>query len=186
MADEEQPAKHRRSLGGLVVELAMIVVGVFLGASAEQWRETRHHHDLATASLRNLRSEVADNRATVAHVRAYHLALGGDAWKFVQGTGPRTLQAFFRSTHWHGVAPVEFKQQNSFMQGAFTPATFAAYRDATGLAGALASYFEDVNIQEPRLLELYDGLLPQIDSALGGAPPGAPKTVQPASDSKGR
>lgn len=48
-------------------------------------------------------------------------------------------------------------QQSSFMQGAFTPSTFAAYRDATGLAGALASYFEDVNIQEPRLLKLYDG-----------------------------
>lgn len=48
------------------------------------------------------------------------------------------------------------------MQSIFTPATFANIQDASGLAGVMASYLEDVNIQEPKLLTLYDALLPQI------------------------
>jgi hypothetical protein len=220
MSEVQQRSQHRRSIGGLFLELAMIGVGVFLGASAEQWRETRHHRDLATASLRNFRREVADNRAEVAQGRAYHLALGEGAEQFLQSTGPHTLTAFFRSMHWKGIVPAEFKHtawdlalatqalsdieprlafavsdaytvqhkfdemQSSFMQSIFTPATFANAQDARGLAGVMESYLEDVNIQEPRLLKLYDALLPQIDAALGGPPPAAPTTQQVKSASK--
>jgi hypothetical protein len=220
MSDVQQRSQHRRSMSSLLLELAMIGVGVFLGASAEQWRETRHHRELATASLRNFRREVADNRSLVAAVRGYHTALGADAHTFIEAKGPHTLQAFFHATQWHGVAPVEFKHtawdlalatqalsdieprlafavsdvyavqqtfdtmQHDLMQTVFTPATFEHAQDATGLAGALDSFFEDVNIQEPRLLKLYDRLLPQIDSALGGPPPAAPKTQSAKSNPK--
>jgi hypothetical protein len=76
------------------------------------------------------------------------------------------------------------EMQSSFMQSIFTPTTFANSEDARGLAGVMESYLEDVNIQEPRLLKLYDALLPQIDSALGGPPPVAPKSQQLNADSK--
>lgn len=87
----------------------MIGIGVFLGASAEQWRETRHHHDVATASLRNFRREVADNRSTVAHVRTYHIALGSGTRDFLEADGAPTLTALFAATHWHGAVPAALK-----------------------------------------------------------------------------
>jgi hypothetical protein len=201
MSDVQQQSQHRRSMGSLLLELAMIGVGVFLGASAEQWRETRHHRELATASLRNFRREIADNRAQVASLRSYHTALGESTGKFIEAkvrtrsrhsftprTGMASLPVEFKHTAWdlalatqalsdieprlafavsdvYAVQQTFDTMQHDLMQTVFTPATFEHAQDATGLAGELGSFFEDVNIQEPRLLELYDKLLPQIDSA---------------------
>ena len=55
--------------------------------------------------------------------------------------------------------------ENSFLASAFTPATFAS-EDMRGLAMAMGSYLADVNIQEPFILQLYDKVIPEIDSAL--------------------
>jgi hypothetical protein len=54
--------------------------------------------------------------------------------------------------------------QNGFLQSAFTPSSFAS-QDATGLITSMEVYLIDVNIQEPQLLRLYRGLLPQIGAA---------------------
>ena len=60
--------------------------------------------------------------------------------------------------------------ENSFMQSAFAPTTFADPSRASGLAISMMAYLGDVNIQEPGLLKLYGLVLPKIDSALGTAP----------------
>lgn len=54
--------------------------------------------------------------------------------------------------------------QNSFLQSAFTPSSFAT-PDASGLVTAMKTYLADVNILEPDLLRMYNDLLPQIDAA---------------------
>ena len=63
------------SIWMLLREVSLISIGVFLGMVGEQWRETRAHHELAAASLRNFRAEIVANRTALADVRAYHEGL---------------------------------------------------------------------------------------------------------------
>ena len=55
--------------------------------------------------------------------------------------------------------------ENSFLASAFTPATFAS-ENIKGLAAAMGGYLEDVNIQEPYILQLYGKVISEVDSAL--------------------
>jgi len=61
-----------KSILKLVLEVALIGVGVFLGLMGEQWRETRRHHELAEEALRRFRTEITANRKAVASVKDYH------------------------------------------------------------------------------------------------------------------
>jgi hypothetical protein len=56
----------------LLLEVALISVGVFLGLLGEQWRENAHQHDLAKDSLRRFHAEIVENRDAVAKVVDYH------------------------------------------------------------------------------------------------------------------
>jgi hypothetical protein len=213
MSDMQERATHRRSIPSLLLEVLMIVIGVFLGASAEQLRETRHHHELATASLRNFRREVATNRARVAEKRDYHIALGKGVTTFINAPGKPTLQRLMQTSHFTGgFRPIDFDHtawdlalatqslpdieprlaytisrvyttqesfqiyQREFLSNALAPTAFANIDNVIGLGIAMAAYFGDVNVQEPQLLQLYDLLLPKLDSALGGPPPAARAT----------
>lgn len=60
---------HSKSIPGLLLELSMIVLGVFLGLMAEQWREGTHQGELAQASLRNFRTEIKTNQTQINAVR---------------------------------------------------------------------------------------------------------------------
>jgi hypothetical protein len=66
--------------------------------------------------------------------------------------------------------------QREFLSNALAPTAFANIDNVIGLGIAMAAYFGDVNVQEPQLLQLYDLLLPKLDSALGGPPPAARAT----------
>ena len=61
-----------RSIFKVVLEVAFIGVGVFLGLMGEQWRESRRHHELADEALRRFRTELTANRQAIASVRDYH------------------------------------------------------------------------------------------------------------------
>ena len=61
-----------RSIFKLVLEVALISVGVFLGLAGEQWREARHQRELAKQALERFRTEIVANRKAVESVREYH------------------------------------------------------------------------------------------------------------------
>ncbi|HEY8312371.1 MAG TPA: hypothetical protein VIG47_17515 [Gemmatimonadaceae bacterium] len=206
MHETHHSSKHARSIPGLILELAMIVVGVFLGLMAEQWREGRHEQALAQASLESFRTEIKTNQVQVNGVRAYHSALAGNLNKFVNTGGPHGMQDMLKQTQFRGTEVVDFEHtawdlalsthslsylkpdmayaisrlytrqqsfqtlENSFMQSAFAPTTFADPNHASGLAISMMAYMGDVNIQEPTLLKMYAVVLPKIDSALGAVP----------------
>ncbi|HVX39444.1 MAG TPA: hypothetical protein VHB25_07710 [Gemmatimonadaceae bacterium] len=108
MSDIRERTHRRRHISGLLLELTMIFVGVFLGAMAEQWREARQHHELALASLRNFRQEVAANRDKLLGVRDYHITLAANVNDIAnQPTNP-TFKEFFRKTRYQGMEPVIF------------------------------------------------------------------------------
>ena len=79
MPDVHVPKLHDhaggRSIVKFVVEVAMIGVGVFLGLTGEQWRETRHQRELAQQALRRFKVEIEANRTAVTKVEDYHAKL---------------------------------------------------------------------------------------------------------------
>jgi hypothetical protein len=61
-----------KSIFKLVLEVALISVGVFLGLAGEQWRERAHQRELSEQALRRFRTELVANRKAVESVREYH------------------------------------------------------------------------------------------------------------------
>ena len=64
-----------KSIFKLVLEVALIGIGVFLGLAGEQWRERAHQRELAEQALRRFRTEIVENRQAVADVKDYHAAV---------------------------------------------------------------------------------------------------------------
>ena len=55
--------------------------------------------------------------------------------------------------------------ENSFLASAFSPASMSI-DNAKGLATAMVVYLNDVNQQEPAILQLYDKVIPEVNRAL--------------------
>jgi hypothetical protein len=55
--------------------------------------------------------------------------------------------------------------ENSWLASAFTPASMSS-DNPKGMATAMVLYLIDVNQQEPAILQLYDKVIPEINSAL--------------------
>src|SRR5687767_13603490 len=64
-----------RSLLQILLEVALITTGVFLGLAGEQWRQDRQQRESAQASLRRFRAEIETNRKAVSAVKDYHATL---------------------------------------------------------------------------------------------------------------
>jgi len=57
------------------------------------------------------------------------------------------------------------KLEDSFLAAAFTPASLSS-DNVKGMATAMELYLIDVNQQEPAIVQLYDKVMPEINSAL--------------------
>ena len=55
--------------------------------------------------------------------------------------------------------------ENSFLASSFTPANMSI-DNPKGMASAIVLYIIDVNQQEPAILQLYDKVIPEVNSAL--------------------
>jgi hypothetical protein len=109
MSEVHHPLSHPKSLGGLILELFMISVAVFLGLFADQWRENRHLEESAKSALVNFRAEMVTNRQLIVDRQDYHKGLAKTAEVFVSTDGPHDLKAFMSVTHFHGVRPITFE-----------------------------------------------------------------------------
>jgi hypothetical protein len=193
-------ATHRprgKSLLTIALEVLLIATGVFLGLAGEQWRESARHREMAEASLRRFRSEIATNRKAVAAVKDYHVTM------------KKRLAAYFAAdakarpgveVNLRGIEPVSFEhtawdlalatQSLAYID---SPLAFALSRiyttqqgymelsrgvlqamylqnpteNESAFFGAVVVYYGDIVLLEPKLLGLYDEILPQIDRALG-------------------
>jgi hypothetical protein len=68
-----KPRSRWKSALKLGLEIVLITTGVFLGLAGEQWRESRHHHELADTALRRFRDEFRGNRGEVLRVHDRHV-----------------------------------------------------------------------------------------------------------------
>ncbi len=152
-----------RSILKLVLEVALISVGVFLGLAGEQWRETRHQHELAQQALRRFRTELQSNRAAVTRVEDYHSKL------FEQ------LRAAARMT------PAERDSLHIKFEGV-QPAVFTHAAWDLALATQALSYVDsDVAYslsQIYRAQDRVDGLTSGVTQAMYFSPPALPKNEE--------
>ena len=103
-------AFHPKSVLGLLTEVVLIGVSVFLALLANQWSEAREHRERANATLRYFREEIVTNQKAIETRRQYHEALSRDIESFLQSDAPKTIQSFFTAVHFHGLEPVTFER----------------------------------------------------------------------------
>lgn len=192
---------YRPPLLKILVEIALIATGVFLGLAADQWREREEHRDAARASLRRFRAEIVANRQAVAAVRDYHVVtlasvrayLGKDhKARNVADVPIRGLQwVSFEHTAWDLSLATQslsyldedvafslsriYSAQQSYAEltRGMTQAMYLLPRQENfdAFAEAADAFFGDLVVMEPKLITMYDAVLPRIDRALGA--PGA-------------
>jgi hypothetical protein len=89
----------------IVLEVALISVGVFLGLLGEQWRETVHQHALAKEALRRFRAEIVENRKAIADVADYHVGLQK---RLAAALDKESAKPSGDDVHMHGIRPANF------------------------------------------------------------------------------
>ena len=193
-------ARRGRSIVKIVLEVVLIGTGVFLGLAGEQWRERAHNRELAAAALRRFHTEILANRKVVSGVKDYHVTLQkslgaylaadtktrrNDDVKF-EGLRP----ALFEHTAWdlalatqslahidsdmayelsriYGAQQVYTELTRGIMQAMYlrTPG-----ENLEAFARSVAMYYGDVVLIEPKLLQMYDDILPRLGRMLGESP----------------
>jgi hypothetical protein len=98
-----------RTFGGLIFEVALIAVGVFLALLANNWNENREHRARATAALHNFLGETETNRAAVQKERTYHETLARELAAFLHSNEPLTQERLTKEVHFTGVHPIVFE-----------------------------------------------------------------------------
>jgi hypothetical protein len=187
--------RHGKSFLRLVLEVALIAVGVFIGLIGEQWRQNRENQEMAATALRRLRVEVETNRKAVAAVQDYHLTAHTRLRerRDPKATGgPPALNAglrpvFFEQTAWdlaiatqsltHIDSELAFRLSRIYglqqLTGELTKGVTQAmylrppFEFPEGFANAVELYLGELAALEPRLIEMYDEVLPRVDAALG-------------------
>jgi hypothetical protein len=101
--------EHRRSFFNLVIEVALITVGVFLALWANNWHENSEHRAEARAALRNFASEMEVNREATQRYRPYHETLARELHEFLGSKEPPSDDRFNKSVHFQGMRPVIFE-----------------------------------------------------------------------------
>jgi hypothetical protein len=101
---------HPKPLLGLLTEVVLIGLSVFLALLANKWSDAREHRERANATLRYFREEIVTNQKAIETRRQYHEALRRDIESFLQSDTPKTLQSFYPMVHFHGLEPVTFER----------------------------------------------------------------------------
>jgi hypothetical protein len=106
-----KPRSRAKSVLKIVLEVALISMGVFLGLLGEQWRQSAEHRETARTSLEQFRAEIADNRQAVAAVAAYHADLHKNLDAFLASDQPQNPAGLNKSNvRISGLRPVNFSQ----------------------------------------------------------------------------
>jgi hypothetical protein len=188
---------HRGSLGKILLEVALITLGVFLALWVDEWRERAQHREMAQDALQRFRTEFRMNREAVIAVRDKHVtALEQIRAYFAADPASRarmkypfmaTNPAFLEYTAWdlalanqslgyiepdlaQRVAHVYAAQRQ--LDGLTQDITLVMYTkggaaEPEPFTRALSIYFNDCAHAEPRLIKTYDDILARLDARLG-------------------
>lgn len=197
-APQHSRKSHLLKIG---LEVILISSGVFLGLAGEQWRESNHRHELAVVALRNFRAEIQRNRAAVAKVAEYHASTARGMREYFATSPEQRSKAApairglqvvtFEHSSWDlalatqslaeidsGLA-LDLSQIYTFQrlyadetQGIVQAMFLLVSSEKNDALGqAVSIYFNDVGGYEPKLIKLYDDILPRLDRVLGEKKP---------------
>src|SRR5690242_11568399 len=102
-------AEKRRRFVGLLFEVALITVGVFVALLANNWNENREHRARAEAALHNFLGEMETNRAVVQKERTYHETLARQLFEFLHSSAPMSEERLSNEVHFEGMHPIIFE-----------------------------------------------------------------------------
>lgn len=186
-----------KPLAKLALEVVLITVGVFLALMVDQWREGAAHREAAQTALHRFRTEIATNRDAIAAVKDYHVQLKAQAEAYLaaDAAGRKTTTVnlrgvrivMFERTAWDlAIATQALTYMNPDLAFALSR-TYGAQDMYTTLTNGftqamylrppgenleaflrtLGVYYGDLVVMEPKLLAMYEEILPAIDRALG-------------------
>jgi hypothetical protein len=185
-----------RSLAAMLLEVALIGLGVFLGLAGEQWRQDRADRRQATESLRRFRAEILANRAAVTAVQDYHarklkeltayFGASPEARKTMRVSFDGLKPPIFDNTAWQlalatqSLAHIEPDLAFALSQVyGFQTLTNEIGRgvmqsmylrppseDDTTFLSTVRLYYSDLSGLEPGLIAAYDNLLKSVDAEL--------------------
>jgi Tfp pilus assembly protein PilE len=98
--------EHGRTFFGLLIEVVLVAVGVFLALLASNWHENREHRAQAEAALRNFVGEMEANLQALQRNRSYHETLARDLGQFLRSKEPLSLERLNKEVHYEGMRPV--------------------------------------------------------------------------------
>jgi hypothetical protein len=180
----------------MLLEVALIGLGVFLGLAGEQWRQDRADRRQAAEALRRFRAEILANRAAVEAVKDYHaqklteltayFAAAPESRAGMRVSFDGLKPARFERTAWdlaiatQSLAHIEpeLAFAISRVYGYQTLATElergviqSMYlrppsENDTTFLSTVRLYYNDLTGLEPGLIAAYDGLLAGIDAAI--------------------
>ena len=81
-------SRNQRSFGYLLVEVLLIVVGVFLGLAANEWRGRAAERATLAQALRSIRQEIAENRDELRAKLPYYAEMRASLAKAAIAQGP--------------------------------------------------------------------------------------------------
>jgi hypothetical protein len=128
-----------KSLLGLLLEIVLISLGVFLGLLAEQWRASHHEHEEAQAALRNFRTEILVNEKAIKVVKDYHSKLHQQLKDFLSSEGPMTAERYRQEVHIRDELPLAVTFEHSTWDLALATQSFSFVKP--DLAAALARVY---------------------------------------------
>lgn len=197
-------APGRKTVLRAIFEVVLIALGVFFGLLVDQWRANAEHRQLAGASLQRIRVEFVKNREAVASVRATHDSSFTRIQAYLRAPAQEqarlpypfetTSPAFLEYSAWEvaiatqalNYIPPDLAQDIAHIYAVqhqldditrdITQVMYARSGEADHrpFLGSAAMYFGDCALLEPRLIALYDSILPRL-----GAPGAAPATSSP-------
>src|SRR3989442_12008042 len=85
---------QRKWLLKIVLEVALIATGVFLGLMGERSREHAQHRELAQMSLPRFRTEILSNRKALGAATDYHATTRKNLERYLASPGPTTAKPF--------------------------------------------------------------------------------------------
>lgn len=185
-----------RSVAGMVLQVVLIALGVFLGLAGEEWREDRENRNLAAETLRRFRVELAANREAILGVKDYHAARQAELETYFEapaeardptivkfaGLRPLTFEhgAWELAIATGSLAYIDaelafvlsqtYADQNMAMELGRTLMD-AMYRDpplgtSSNFFATVSLYYGDMVEMEAGFIEAYDVLIPAIDAEL--------------------
>ena len=191
------PPRNTRSVASMVLQVALIALGVFLGLAGEEWREAQANRRVAAETMRRFHAEVVANRDMLLRIKDYHTARLEELNAHFAAT-PEEKEAAkvqlagirpprFESTAWE-LAVATGTLAHLEPELAFALSRTYGFQRMTDLLGtglanamylkppptepeaflaAVQLYYQDLSGIEPGLITAYDTLIVALDEALG-------------------